>query len=389
MSQSEKSVVVVTGAGGFIGRHVVDALGREDRVQVLAVTRATSAADRSEAFGRADVVIHLAGVNRPQAEFEFEAENVGATRELCERTSRAKPPLIAYASSTQAALDNPYGRSKLRAEAVLKEWVDSNGRGRVVVFRLTNVFGKWCRPNYNSVVATFCHNLARDLPITVTGESRPMDLVHIDDVTAAFLALVRGEAVPPAGASELRDVGPIHRITLGKLASTLRTFRASRESLVMPSLEGDWMRKLYGTYLSYLPQDGFGYDLQKKSDARGVLAEFMKSEQFGQIFVSRTNPGVTRGNHFHHTKTEKFLVLEGQALVRFRRIEGGEVVEYPVAGTDLRVIDIPPGWVHSIENVGSGELVTLFWASEIFDPQRPDCTFAPVVGESPNQPRLP
>ncbi|OIR13365.1 NAD dependent epimerase/dehydratase family protein [mine drainage metagenome] len=388
MSQSEKSVVVVTGAGGFIGRHVVDALGREDRVQVLAVTRATSEADRSEAFGRADVVIHLAGVNRPQDESEFEAENVGATRELCERTSRSKPPLIAYASSTQAALDNPYGRSKLRAEAVLKDWVDSNGRGRVVIFRLTNVFGKWCRPNYNSVVATFCHNLARDLPITVNDESRPMELVHVDDVTAAFLALVRGEAMPPAGSSELREVGPTHCITLGQLASTLRSLRASRESLVMPSLEGDWMRKLYGTYLSYLPQDGFAYDLQKKSDARGVLAEFMKSEQFGQIFVSRTNPGVTRGNHFHHTKTEKFLVLDGQALVRFRRIEGGEVVEYSVAGTDLRVIDIPPGWVHSIENVGSGELVTLFWASEIFDPQRPDCIFAPVVSESPNQPRL-
>ncbi len=244
-----------------------------------------------------------------------------------------------------------------------------------MVFRLTNVFGKWCRPNYNSVVATFAHNIARNLPISINDPVRELELVYIDDVVAAMLATIDAA---PEGVSEGK-VSCVHRVTLGALANQLQVFHASRSTLVLPSFEVDFVKKLYATYLSYLEPDRFAYSLEQKTDQRGSLAEFLKSRQFGQLFVSRTKPGVTRGNHYHHTKTEKFLVVEGRAIVRFRHIEGGHVIEHAVSGSEFRVVDIPPGYTHSIENVGAGELVTLFWASEIFDPQRPDTVMMPVL----------
>ena len=245
-----------------------------------------------------------------------------------------------------------------------------------MIFRLKNVFGKWCRPNYNSVTATFCHNIAHDLPISISDPARELDLVYIDDVIAAFIGCLDA---PGKHGCARREVEPSYRTTLGELAEKIRSFRASRQTLVLPSFEDAFTRRLYATYLSYLEGEAFAYKLEQKADPRGCLAEFMKSAQFGQLFISRTKPGITRGNHYHHTKTEKFLVVEGDAVVRFRPILGGEVIEHSVSGREFKVVDIPPGYAHSIENIGAGELVTLFWASEIFDPTRPDTFGLPVV----------
>jgi UDP-2-acetamido-2,6-beta-L-arabino-hexul-4-ose reductase len=282
-------------------------------------------------------------------------------------------PLV-LSSSIQAELDNPYGVSKRGAEQAVSQYAEQCG-AQAIIYRLTNVFGKWCRPNYNSVVATFCYNIARGLPITISDRARGLDLIHVDDVVAAFV----GELDTIASGSVIyKDIKPTYHVLLGQLADLLTVFRRMRQNLMIPNFGDVFTHKLYGTYLSYLEPDDFAYKLEQRCDPRGCLAEFVKAEPFGQIFVSRTLPGITRGNHYHHVKTEKFLVLEGEAVVRFRHIEGGEMIEYPVQGTEFKVVDIPPGYTHSIENVGDGELITLFWASEIFDPSRPDTVYEEV-----------
>jgi UDP-2-acetamido-2,6-beta-L-arabino-hexul-4-ose reductase len=369
--------VVVTGAAGFIGRHVVGALRRMPNVTtVVELRRDNFAATVGPALDGADVVFHLAGVNRPTDPAEFETGNLGLTERICtELEARGAKPLVVLASSVQAQQDNPYGRSKRAAEEALTTW-SRRHVAPVVIFRLRNVFGKWCRPNYNSVVATFCHNIAHDLPIVISDPLRELKLIYIDDVVAALLGCLTS---PPGPTCECRDIVRSYRTTLGCLADLVRSFRASRQTLLLPSFDDEFTRLLYVTYLSYLDGREFSYALQQRSDARGTLAEFMKSAAFGQIFVSRTNPGVTRGNHYHHSKTEKFLVVEGEGLVRFRAINGTEIIEHRVNGREYRVVDIPPGYTHSIENIGASDLVTLFWASEVFDPQRPDTIMAPVL----------
>jgi UDP-2-acetamido-2,6-beta-L-arabino-hexul-4-ose reductase len=237
------------------------------------------------------------------------------------------------------------------------------------------VFGKWCRPDYNSVVATFCHNCARGLPVTVTDPSRSLALVHVGDVVEAFLRDLEG----PVPGTAFAGVEPVFATSLGDLLATIEAFRDHRHTLQLPDFSDPFTRRLYSTYVSYLPADRFAYGLQRREDARGVLAEFLKSPSLGQVFVSRTRPGITRGNHYHDTKTEKFLVVEGDAVIAFRHRVTDETVRYPVTGTDFRVVDIPPGWVHNITNVGTRELVVLFWSIEPFDQSRPD-TYAEDVG---------
>ena len=369
--------ILVTGSNGFIGKNLITRLERRPDVQVLAFDQEHSLQELDEHLAIADLVYHLAGVNRPQSVDEFRTGNVDLTATICDRLVQGgRPVTIVLSSSIQAALDNPYGVSKRQAEEVVAGYAQQNG-ARVLIYRLHNVFGKWCRPNYNSVVATFCHNIARDLPITISDPARELELVHVDDVVNAFVTEVR-EQWAESGDAEYREVAPTYRVSLAQLAALIRSFRESRRTLQVPNFADEFTRKLYGTYLSYLAEDDFAYSLEKRCDPRGCLAEFVKSPPFGQVFVSRTNPGITRGNHYHHTKTEKFLVLQGEAVVRFRHLQSNEVIEYPVRGEDFRVLDIPTGYTHSIENVGQGELVTLFWASEIFDMERPDTVYEEV-----------
>jgi UDP-2-acetamido-2,6-beta-L-arabino-hexul-4-ose reductase len=371
--------LVITGANGFVGSNLVTTLRRDADITIVPVDIDTSAAALEEALSQADFVIHLAGVNRPETEDEFAAGNTDFTSTVCNLLVQhgRKIPVV-LSSSTQAELDNPYGASKRAAEKIVEQYARDHG-GTALIYRLTNVFGKWCRPNYNSAVATFCHNIARGLPVTVSDRSNQLKLVHVDDVIANFREDLYAEH---AAGVVMREAGPEYSLTLGELVDQLESYRAMRESLRVPDLEPGFVQKLYSTYLSYLEEDQFAYNLTKHVDPRGSLAEFVKSPHFGQLFISRTKPGITRGDHYHHVKTEKFLVVDGQAIVRFRDIRGeGEVIEYRVDGEEFRVVDIPPGYTHSIENVGDGELITVFWASEIFDQDRPDTYGMPVINK--------
>jgi UDP-2-acetamido-2,6-beta-L-arabino-hexul-4-ose reductase len=322
----------------------------------------------------ADLIFHLAGVNRPQDPMDFKTGNVGLTERMCQFLREGgRSPKIVFSSSAQAELDNPYGASKAKAENVLRQFSSDTG-ACVRIYRLKNLFGKWCRPNYNSVTATFCHNIANNLPIAISDPARELELSYVDDVVAAFLAEIDGGQASGEAGAEIST----YKIQLGDLAGRIQAFHEMRNTLTLPDF-ADWFnRALYATYLSYVLPTEILHSLEIKSDARGSLAEFIKQKHFGQIFVSRTMSGVTRGNHYHHTKTEKFFVVEGDGLIRMRAVEGGPVKEYHVTGSAYQVIDIPPGFTHSITNVGLGEMVTLFWSSEMFDPNRPDTYYLPV-----------
>lgn len=358
--------VLITGAKGFVGHHVVDALRRRGD-EVFAADRTTDLATVQEWARQSDAIVHLAGANRPANESEFAEVNRDLIAHILEGLGDHRP-FVVFSSSTQVELDNPYGASKRGGEEVLE------GYGNAVILRLPNVFGKESRPFYNTVVATFCHNVARGEECSVSDPSREVTFVYIDDVVGTILSSLDH----PSAGVEYRTVPVEYKRSLGQLLAEIESFREMRSSLAIPDLSDRFLVSLYATYLSFLPQDEFAYSLLKREDERGSLAEFVKSPYFGQVFVSRTHPGITRGNHFHHTKTEKFLVLEGEAVIRFRHHASDEVLEYPVKGEDYRVVDIPPGYTHSIENVGQTELVTLFWASEIFDPERTDTIFEPV-----------
>jgi UDP-2-acetamido-2,6-beta-L-arabino-hexul-4-ose reductase len=362
--------ILVTGAKGFIGKNLVVALKRRADVDLIEHDLDSPAGLLEEGLAKADLIYHLAGVNRPERVEEFTESNVDLTRKVCDTLRRLeRTPLLVLSSSTQAVLDNPYGRSKRQAEEIVFDFGKEAGAS-IFVVRLHGVFGKWCRPNYNSVVATFCHNIARDLPISISDPAREIDLVYIDDVVRNFISVMDGRL--PVSNGTYCQVEPTHRISLGALAETIRNFRDSRVGLVLPDMSVPLSRALYATYVSYLPADSFAYALTQKSDSRGELAELLKSPHIGQFFVSRTRPGIIRGHHYHDTKVEKFVVLAGDAGIRFRHVLGGNIIEYTVSGHEFRVVDIPPGYIHSIENIGQNDLIVLFWADEIFDPLRPD-----------------
>jgi UDP-2-acetamido-2,6-beta-L-arabino-hexul-4-ose reductase len=361
--------IFVTGANGFIGKNLIATLARQPDVVVVPFDLGNTPAELEAGLATADWIFHLAGVNRPKDESEFQTGNVGFTAQLCARLlelGRAVP--LVLSSSVQAVVASPYGASKLHAEEVVRAYAMQSG-APALIYRLNNVFGKWCRPNYNSVVATFCYNITHDLPVTISDPRRELELVYIDDVVRRFSQHLHG---PLSGGISSPVVQPSYKVTLGPLADLIRSFRQMRKTLEVPNFADELTRKLYATFVSYLEPNDYTYVLEQKRDARGSLAEFAKAAPFGQMFVSRTHPGITRGNHYHDTKAEKFLVLEGDAVIRFRSLLGGDVIEFRLTGADFRVVDIPPGYTHSIENVGAGELVTLFWASEILNPSQPD-----------------
>jgi UDP-2-acetamido-2,6-beta-L-arabino-hexul-4-ose reductase len=359
--------VLVTGAQGFIGRNLVVHLA-ERGVDVLEFGSGDDHAALAAAVARADFVFHLAGVNRPREEADFTTGNVDLTRRLCDLMSATgrRIPLV-LSSSTQAERDSPYGRSKKAGEDVATAYGLAT-TAPVRIFRLTNVFGKWARPNYNSAVATFCHNVARGLPITVNDPSAPLGLIYIDDVVRAFLEVLEH---PGEGAS-LAPAGPVYETTVGAVADAVKGFLTDRETLMVGRVGSGLTRALYSTFLSYLEPVAFDYQVPSHADPRGVFVEMLKTPDCGQFSYFTAGPGITRGGHYHHTKTEKFLVLAGEARFGFRHIVTGERHELVTRGGEARIVETIPGWTHDITNIGETEMVVMLWANEIFDRQRPD-----------------
>ena len=277
-------------------------------------------------------------------------------------------------SSIQAALDNPYGKSKKAGEELIFEYGRETG-AEVLVYRFPNVFGKWCRPNYNSVVATFCHNIANDLPIQINDPEAVLNLVYIDDVINELINALHGKQNKTG---DYCSVSTTHSVKLGEIAKLIMSFKKSRGTLYIPNMSDAFTSKLYSTYLSYLPMENFSYDLEMKSDLRGSFSEFIKTPDRGQVSINITMPGVTKGNHWHHSKNEKFLAVGGKGVVRLRELNSDKVIEYFVSGEVLKVIDIPPGYTHNIENTGDTELITVIWVNEVFDPEKPDTYFLEV-----------
>jgi UDP-2-acetamido-2,6-beta-L-arabino-hexul-4-ose reductase len=370
--------ILITGGRGFLGRNLAAHLVERKDCETNIFDQENSVEDLKRWLLEADVIFHLAGVNRLQDPLDFERGNTGLTERICQFMQKnGRSPKIVFSLSIQSELDNPYGASKVKAENVLRQFSAETG-ACVRIYRLKNLFGKWCRPNYNSVTTTFCHNIANNLPIVVSDPAREVELSYVDDVVAAFLAEIDGGQTSGTAGADI----PAYNIQLGDLAGRIQAFHEMRSTLTLPDFADGLNRALYATYLSCVPQEARQHSLDIKSDARGSLAEFIKQEHIGQLFISRTKPGVTRGNHYHHTKTEKFFVVEGDGLIRMRAVEGGPVQEYAVTGSAYQVIDIPPGFTHSITNVGTGEMVTLFWASEVFNPDSPDTYFCSVESET-------
>ena len=380
--------VLITGAKGFIGRNLVSQLRNiqsgkvknynvSGELNVFEYDVDSDSKKLEDYCKEADFVFNLAGVNRPKDESEFKKGNFEFASTLLEtlkKHSNSCPVMIS--SSIQAALDNPYGESKRAGEDLMFEYARETG-ARVLVYRFPNVFGKWCRPNYNSAVATFCHNIANDLPVQVNDGSVMMRLVYVDDVVDELIGALSGD--------EHRDgnycfVPTVHEIELSKIVDLILSFKKDRESLNVPDMEDPFTKKLYSTYLSYLPKCGFGYPLKMNVDDRGSFTEIIRTSDRGQFSVNISKPGITKGNHWHHTKNEKFLVVSGRGVIRFRDMNtpNGEVIEYFVSGEKMEVIDIPTGYTHNIENLGKGEMVTFMWCNECFDPERPDTYFEKV-----------
>lgn len=371
--------LLITGANGFIGKNLTARLRALGGYTLLPFDLDTPREKLAEYAARADFVFHLAGVNRPKDPAEFYAGNRGFTEHLLALLENAgsKAPVL-VTSSVQAGLDNDYGKSKREAEALVFAHEQSTG-APALVYRLPGVFGKWCRPSYNSVVATFCHNIANGLPIEVRDAAYRFPLVYVDDVVDCFLAALDGGAPRDLSLPGLCHLTcDVYETTLGALADTIRGFRAGRKALAVPDMGDAFTKKLYATYLSYLPTDGFSYPLQMHTDRRGSFTEFLRTPERGQVSVNVAKPGIVKGDHWHNTKNEKFLVVRGEGLIRLRRVGAEEVLEYRVSGGRLEVVEIPTGYTHSIENVGTDDLITVMWANEPYDPEHPDTFYEKV-----------
>jgi UDP-2-acetamido-2,6-beta-L-arabino-hexul-4-ose reductase len=363
--------ILVTGVDGFIGRNLAVRLGERGYRDVLGVERSTTAGELVRMAAEASYVFHLAGINRPRHEAEFLTGNVDFTRSLCAALAEAgrKAPMV-FTSSIQVERDNPYGTSKRAAEKVLAAHGDATG-APVHIFRLPNVFGKWSRPDYNSAVATFCSQAARGLPLTVHDPTAPLRLAYIDDVVEAFLRLIER----PGAAAGFHDVEPVYTTTVGEIADLIQSFAANRATLLSPRTGTGLVRALFATYLTFIEPGAFAYTLPRHGDRRGEFVEMLKTADSGQFSYFTAHPGITRGEHYHHTKAEKFLVVRGTARFAFRNIVTGATHALLARGGEGKVVETVPGWAHSITNVGADELIVMLWASEVFDRDKPD-TFA-------------
>ncbi len=371
--------ILVTGADGFIGK-TLRMRATEQGHTVVPFTREHAIDELAALLVGVDAIIHLAGINRPQTEDEFATGNTELTQALCNAiaarasaaNSSARSPTLILASSTQAEQDNPYGRSKLAAEQAVQLLASQHGV-RTHIYRLPNVFGKWCKPNYNSVVATFCHNIAQDLPIQINDSSKVLHLVYVDDVANGFLELLASNVD-----ACVQTIQPEYSTTLGQLAKHIQAFKASRATGITEPVGVGFDRALYSTYVSYLKPEQFSYPLVKHADPRGEFVEMLKTKDAGQFSYFTAYPGITRGGHYHHTKTEKFLVIRGTALFKFRHMVTNERFEQITSGDLPTVVETIPGWTHDITNIGSAEMIVMLWANEIFDRQKPDTINSPL-----------
>lgn len=367
--------ILVTGAEGFIGKNLVAELRNSGEYELYLCTKETSKEQLDNFTRDCDFVFHLAGINRPIKEDEFMIGNHNFTLNLLnslKKNSNSSPILLT--SSVQAKLSNPYGLSKKAGEKLLRDYHEETGFP-IYIYRLPNVFGKWARPNYNSVVATFCYNIANDFEIRVDEPNKELTLSYIDDVITEFLLTLRGEAKI---VDKFCDVQVKYSVKLGDLANLIKSFKKIRENLMIPDMSSEITKKLYSTYLSYLPEKNFSYPLKMNIDNRGSFTEFIRTPGRGQVSVNISKPGVTKGEHWHHTKNEKFLVVSGTGVIRLRRIDSSKIIEFFVSGERLEVIDIPVGYTHNIENLGKVDMVTIMWVNECFDPLKPDTYYMEV-----------
>jgi UDP-2-acetamido-2,6-beta-L-arabino-hexul-4-ose reductase len=385
MIKKQLKHVLVTGAQGFIGKNIAFRIVEQENAALLTFSRSDGPEELAKLVAKADAIVHLAGENRSLDPNSFVRTNIDLTRRLCTAISKTGRhiPLI-FASSIQIDRDTPYGKSKLAAENVIENFSDETGNP-VAIYRLPGVFGKWCKPNYNSVVATFCYNTARGLPINIDDPNAKVKLVYIDDVITEFFrflkvgidGLFNNEIDDLSVSAHLPEerfatVTPEYSITVGKLADQIKAFQECHTSLISERVGTGLTHALYATYISYLPAEKFSYNLHEYRDERGIFVEVLKTPDCGQFSFFSVYPGVTRGAHYHHTKTEKFIVISGRARMRFRQLDTGETYEVIVSGDKPQVVDTIPGWVHDITNIGESEVLVMLWANEVFNKQQPD-----------------
>lgn len=366
--------ILVTGSEGFLGKNLIERLSRTDDIKIFKFSRKDSLDYLNNIVKDVDFIFHLAGINRPKDNNEFYSGNSSLTYkiiELIEKHEKSIP--ILFSSSSQASIDNDYGKSKLEAENHLKQYSKRNN-SPIFIYRLPGVFGKWSKPNYNSVISTWCYNIANDLDIHIDNEEKKLELVYIDDVINSFVSKLYSSTP-----SESCKVEKSYHQSLGYIAKLLYDFKESRRSLIIPRVGSGFERALYATYLSYLPTDKFSYTLSGHSDDRGTFYEVLKTLDSGQFSISTTKPGeIIRGNHYHNTKNEKFLVVKGEAIIQLRHINSDDIVEYKVSDKKMQIVEMIPGYTHNIKNISDEDMILLIWANEIYDHQKPDTYFLEV-----------
>ncbi len=367
--------ILVTGSKGFIGKNLIIELKNQGYDTIYEYDRDSDINDLDKYCKDADFVFHLAGVNRPKDVSEFKKGNFDFTSTLLKylKKHNNKNPIM-ISSSIQAELINPYGISKKLGEDLIFEYAKKNNT-KAYVYRFPNVFGKWSKPNYNSVVATFANNVANDLPITIINPDALLKLIYIDDLVNELINSLKGKANK---IDKYCYVNPVYKTTVGNLARTFESFKESRKNLNIPNMNDELTKKLYSMYLTYLKEDDFSYFLKTNEDNRGSFTEFIRTSDRGQVSINISKPGIIKGNHWHHSKNEKFLVVSGMGVIRFRKINETKVIEYYVSGEKQEVVDIPPGYTHSIENLGDTNMVTVMWVNEPFDKDNPDTYYEEV-----------
>lgn len=367
--------ILVTGAKGFIGKNLICELKNRKYEDIYSYDIDTSEEKLEEYCQDCDFIFHLAGVNRPKEEKEFMQGNFGFTSKLLEtlKKHQNKCPIM-ISSSIQAELDNPYGKSKKAGEELLFDYSKETG-AKVYVYRFPNVYGKWCRPNYNSAIATFCYNISRDIPIIVNNRETKMKLVYIDDVFNELISLLEGKGNQEGN---YYKVAIEDETTLGEIVDLLHSFKENRKTLKVPNMNRHLEKCLYSTYLSYLPENQYKYELFMHEDYRGSFTELLHFDGQGQLSVNIFKPGITKGNHYHHTKVEKFIVVKGQGCIRFRKIDSDEIFEYFVSDKKLEVVDVPVGYTHSFVNHSNEDMVAIIWCNEIYNPEKPDTYYLEV-----------